>query len=510
MRGLLIGTLVAALAVAGIALGVRVAGPSTHTTALGDVRLRVEPSLRGEVDAYVPIADWGVRANAFRGPFRIEVEPRSIDRSAMLSAAAGEHDLLDRATDDADAAAASVLWRTAGSGVGGAVLAGALASLALRALRSETRRAALMLLLAVTGTALVIVSASVLVARVTFDPQAFEQPRFYARGTELRQLLDSAAAAEETAAKYRSTVEGSLQGFSSLLARGGVGAASFPSATPGRRALLASDLHANRLVVGPLKAFAGEDRPVFLAGDFGHEGNEGEARLIAPALGRLGTRVIAVSGNHDSSLLMRALARAGIIVLTSTGILRPDGGVSDEPVIEVDGMNVAGFSDPLEWRGDDVADPRRVFGFAQMSEGDRAERDARAALVRWFDGLPRRPHIVLVHQNGLAQHLARTLHARGAQPPLVVLTGHDHRQHVDRHGEIVVVDAGSVGAGGLLGVARERVAVAELHFKAQSASLQAVDLIEVAPLSGAAQAERVIVDGRRCDDDATECVLSTQ
>jgi len=57
---------------------------------------------------------------------------------------------------------------------------------------------------------------------------------------------------------------------------------------------------------------------------------------------------------------------------------------------------------------------------------------------------------VMIHQNGLAQHLAQTLYARGDKAPLLILTGHDHQQHVDLYGPnpgIVVADA-FVGGGG--------------------------------------------------------------
>jgi predicted phosphodiesterase len=294
-----------------------------------------------------------------------------------------------------------------------------------------------------------------------------------------------------------------------MLAEGRIGTETFAGGNPGRRALLGSDLHGNRLVVDPLRSLARDGRPIFLVGDFAHEGNEGEARVIAPALAKLGPRVVAVSGNHDSSQLMRALARAGMTVLTGRGRLRGDGTIAPGgPVIDVDGMRVAGVSDPLEWTGKDPADPKRKLGFAQMEDGDEARRAAEQRLIAWFDALPERPEIVLVHQNGLAQELARTLNGRGDRTPLVILTGHDHKQHVERHGEIVVADAGSVGAGGLLGIADERVGVGELHFSPGSAELQTVDLIEVDPLRGGAQAERVVVEGARCEDEDEECTLS--
>jgi hypothetical protein len=103
--------------------------------------------------------------------------------------------------------------------------------------------------------------------------------------------------------------------------------------------------------------------------------------------------------------------------------------------------------------------------------------------------------------------MAATLHARGAQQRLLILVGHDHKQWVERHGDIVIADAGTVGAGGVLGVGSQEVGLGELHFGADHA-LRSVDLIKAQPLSGAAQAERVIVDGQRCDDEAKSCRLS--
>jgi predicted phosphodiesterase len=500
------GTL--ALAIAGLALGLRLAGAAEHSTALGDVRLHVAPALRGEVDAYIPIADWGLRSHAFRGPFTVHAELRSVNRSGVLLAAAGERAILDEATADAQAAVGATLRRAVMFAVGGAALVGATTALVLLA-RGRRRGVALRVLALVTLLGAAIAGTSLVVARSTFDAAAFAEPRFYARGRELLQLLDAASRAERTAERYRAKVQGSLQAFSNLLAGGRVGMEWFPAVRGGRRFLVMSDLHMNRLVVEPVRALAA-GQPVFFVGDFGHEGNEGEARLIAPALRRLGPQVVAVSGNHDSSRLMRDLVRAGVTVLTAHGRLRRDGSSAGPAIINAAGLRVAGFPDPLEWPGDDPADPRRVFGFEQMPEPERARRQAEASLVRWFDGLPDRPDIVLVHQNGLAQQLAATLNARGGQRTLIILTGHDHRQHVTRHGDVVVVDAGSVGAGGVLGVTDERVALGDLRFDPLEPTLQSVDLIEVDPFSGAGQAERVIVAGRRCADERSECRLSSR
>ena len=47
-----------AIAVLGALTGLRLAGPIDQDTALGEIRLRIQASWTGEVDAYVPLADW--------------------------------------------------------------------------------------------------------------------------------------------------------------------------------------------------------------------------------------------------------------------------------------------------------------------------------------------------------------------------------------------------------------------------------------------------------------------
>jgi hypothetical protein len=169
--------------------------------------------------------------------------------------------------------------------------------------------------------------------------------------------------------------------------------------------------------------------------------------------------------------------------------------------VEVDGSLVAGFDDPQEWRGADPTDPRRIFSFSELPDPRGAVERASRQLLRWFDALPQEPDVVLVHQNGLAQVLARTLHARGYDRALTILTGHDHRQHVTSYGPITVVDAGSVGAGGVYGVGKDFVGLGELHLA--SGNLEAADLIAVEPVSGAAEASRVVIGV--CTDPSGVC-----
>jgi hypothetical protein len=63
---------------------------------------------------------------------------------------------------------------------------------------------------------------------------------------------------------------------------------------------------------------------------------------------------------------------------------------------------------------------------------------------------------------------------------------------VTSYGQVTVVDAGTVGASGLYGVGRDSVGLGDLHFTGDGL-LQAADVIAVEPVSGEAQARRVVV-----------------
>jgi hypothetical protein len=498
VRRTLLGLTCVLVSLAGAWLGVRLASPGEYETSLGRATVLATPSFHGEIDAYIPLADWGIRARAFSAPLRIHIEPRTVDREVVLRAASGDRSLLSRTQHDLRDAVRSAALRAVRFALGGAALLAAVVSLALFA-GGERRRsvlgglpgAVLVLTVAICGLTLARANA-------TFNEDALERPTFYARGAELVQLLDAAEHARRAGDDYKSKVQGAVQGFASLL--------SDPTAgrvLGDRKALLVSDLHNNSFALDSLGDYA-RAKPVFFPGDFGNTGNATEIQALVPPIARLGSQVIAVSGNHDSSAMMRALARRGVSVLTRHGVLRADGRYGPESV-DVDGLAVAGFDDPLEWHGSRPDDPRRIFSFGELRDGGAAATRAQQALVAWFDGLRRRPDVVLVHQNGLAQHLAATLAERGDDRPLTILTGHDHIQHVDRHGADVVVDAGTVGAAGIYGVGNTFVGLADLHFSNRDDALDAADMIEVEPVSGAAQARRVV--NAPCQTAGGECQL---
>ena len=69
------------------------------------------------------------------------------------------------------------------------------------------------------------------------------------------------------------------------------------------------DVFGYGLVLPALQGFTA-GKPVFLVGDLTQRGTPYEAGIVS-GVARLGTPVVAVSGNHDSRSLMRAVARQG-------------------------------------------------------------------------------------------------------------------------------------------------------------------------------------------------------
>jgi predicted phosphodiesterase len=467
----------------GMLAGWRLAGPTETETELGRVSFNVAADLGGGVDAFVPIADWGLRANSFDGPFRLEVEVRAVDRPGAIEVAGGDRAALQGLVTELESAARDSVIRGFVWALAAVLLLAGLVWLAAR--RSPWLRPVAPI---AAGLGVLATGASIALAAATFDSDEFSSPSFYGRGEELAQLLDFFER-QQGNDRYSSTFDQALGNFSAYLSntpRFGEG--------QGTKVLVGSDLHNNAAVLPALAEF-GDGDPVILAGDFAVYGDESEARLIAPGIAALSRDVIAVSGNHDSHGLMRALARDGVTVLEQEGVLTGDGGHRGGPVAEVAGLELAGFADPLEWEGPDPTTADRVFSFPELENGDELQAEAEAELVDWFESLPRAPEIVLVHQNVLAQHLAGHLRETGYSERLTIVTGHNHYQQISRYGEeITVVNAGTLGAGGVLRLGQEFVGLGQLNLQGEQRILRSVDLIRIEPLSGQAEAERVILD----------------
>jgi hypothetical protein len=476
------------LSLAGSVLALRAAEPASRQVTLGTVDVRVAPARGGRLDVYVPVVDWGVRAHPYRAPFAVELEFRSLDREAALAAlrSGGTADanltLLQQELGDA---VADGLRRAAVLALLGA-LGGGLLGGALLAAWSRRRWLVLGPLTGLTVSLVLVALSAASVSR--FDYEALREPTFYARGEELPRLLAFSERLLADGEGYENSYDEAVAGLTQLIAVAGEPGRGVSFA---RTLVVASDLHSNTLVLPALSDFT-RGKTVLFAGDLTQRGTRFE-RPIVREVARLGSPVVAVSGNHDSRPLMRAAAGEGIVVLTRSGRLRPNGSTDGDPVASLDGLLVAGWDDPLE--SPDGAPARRQL---ELAEGGFAA--ARAELLAWFDALPERPDVVLVHRHGLAHALLEHLAALGGDAVLVV-TGHDHLGHVDRAGVHALVDGGSIGADGAFGMGEEVSGLAQVHLDARGRAL-AVDLIEVEPATGEGRAHRTRLDGPPSEEPA--------
>jgi predicted phosphodiesterase len=465
-----------AVGLAGAAIALAAKGPSEGSTALGTARVDLEPAAGpGVVDAYVPIVDWGIRSRSFAAPVRLDLEVRALDRASVIGAlrsgADAEREVRQVADDVRAIVRREVRSALAWGLVGGAV--GGLFGGALLAVFGRRRWLALGTAAGLGASAIVAASAALVLGGL--DENAFREPVFYARGGELPELLAFSEQITETTERYTDSYEQALAGLDTLIA---IGQAPPQPQLTVHSALVASDLHSNSLVLPALADYAA-GKTVFAVGDFAQLGTEAEWWIVEP-VAQLGARVVAVSGNHDSEPLMRRLAGEGVTVLTRSGQLLPDGTRDGRPVVEIDGLLVAGYDDPLTGDGD--------LGSHLLELRGGPMREEEQAFVAWFDSLPERPDVVLVHQHALAHALLDSL--APDDPRVLILTGHDHVQHLDQRGNHVLVDGGTVGAGGPFAIGQQPAGFAQLDF-ADNGVLAAVDLVEIEPLSGAGSAHRV-------------------
>jgi len=231
---------------------------------------------------------------------------------------------------------------------------------------------------------------------------------------------------------------------------------------------------------------------VFFAGDVTDRGSPLEGALVRRVV-RTGKPFVFVPGNHDSDTLTRQLARDGAIVLTRAGRFDPDKPDAEgDPVVDVQGLKVAGYDDPFQRLSDN--------NFADRYEGtpDASERNLFATWLRELRG---RVDIVMVHNPALLTEALDELDADPPDQPLTILTGHTHHAELTRRPGATVIDAGTVGAGGTGNLTDgSDIGIARLAYASEpSFTPLAVDMVSIDPDSGSATARR-----ERLDEPATE------
>jgi predicted phosphodiesterase len=467
------------LAVVAAAITGGVVALSTYTQSrelsVGQIRLSVDPGHRGALDIYVPLVDWGVRfENAIRLPARLHVDLRTVDRATVERVADGaSFNVQDVRAEARDHIAAYLRAAIAVAMLTAAAL-GLLVAFAIRH-RTGPR-------LRYTTTAALTTAVALGVALVVLLPPrgAIDEPQYYAFGPDIPRALEAVENAQRSTQALDQELDAQLVGLARLVTR----PSERTPLTDRPKVTVASDLHNNVLAI-PILERATERGPLLFAGDLTDRGSPLESRLVRRVV-NLGHPFVFVSGNHDSDSLQRDLARRGAVVLTQHGRLNPDGSYGDE-IVDVDGLRVAGFSDPFERRaGENFRD--RFEDVPTPAQQD--------AFTAWL--LPKIGHvdIVMVHEPALIQHALAALRDEPPARPLVFITGHTHAASIERYPGITAINGGSVGAGGTgnlteqtnIGVARFIYTI-EPRFQPLAA-----DLVEIDPGTGSATARRERLD----------------
>ena len=314
---------------------------------VGTVRIFSDPGHRGALDLYVPLVDWGVRFGGVRAPVRLRVDVQRVDRDAAVSLAregAGSPRVLARVKRDARNAIASYLRILVALVFGCALGFGLIVALALRGAGLPLLPGAI----AAGATALALGVAIIVLLPPRGD---LGTPEYYAHGPDIPRALRAVESAEASANVLTEELDGQIVGLARLVA------APADRATLGGRPQItvASDLHNNLLAVPALQRVA-RGTPLFFVGDLTDRGTPLESQLTSGIL-RAGTRLVFVTGNHDSDSEAQELADDGAIVLTEHGrLLR--GGRYGPMVVRVAGLRVAGYGDPFR--------RRRARGYVQQ------------------------------------------------------------------------------------------------------------------------------------------------
>src|SRR5829696_2006181 len=442
---------------------------------VGTIRLSVSPGHKGALDVYVPLVDWGARFEAIRLPARLRVDLRTIDRNVVKRiAAGGALDVRDARSDARDAIATYLrnllLTFLLCGGSLGVLVAFAVRGGATPKLRYTTGTA--------VGTAILATTA----LAFTLPPRGpIDKPQYYAHGPDIPRALEAVETAQRSTKALDEELDAQLVGLARLV----VAPANRPALDNRPRLTVASDLHNNVLAL-PILERTADKGPVFFVGDLTDRGSPLEAALVRRVV-RTGKPFVFIPGNHDSDQLSRRLAGDGAVVLTRTGRENPKGETTGHPIVDVNGLKVAGYDDPYERRsGEGFADR-----YNRTPDASELERFA-----TWLRPIRDDVDIVMVHNPALLPNALDELDAEQRPRPLLFFVGHTHHSELTRRPGATIVNAGTVGAGGTGNLLENsKVGIARVTYETQpSFTPLAADLIEIDPGSGNATARRERLD----------------
>jgi predicted phosphodiesterase len=445
---------------------------------VGTVRVFTDPGHRGALDLYVPLVDWGVRFRGVRIPVRLRVDVQRVDRDAAVRVAQQGTDapeLLRRIERDATDAIASYLRILVVLVTASALAFGLIVALALRGAFGWSIR--------VGAVAAAVSAVAYGVALVVLLPPRGElgSPEYYAHGPDIPRALRAVESANSTPGVLSEELDAQLVGLARLVVAPG----EREPLAGSHQITVASDLHNNLLALPALRRIA-RGSPLFFVGDLTDHGSPLESQLTRGVL-RAGTRLVFVTGNHDSDEGAQELADGGAIVLTERGrLLR--GARLGPLVVRVAGMRVAGYGDPFR--------RRRALGY--LSKGPPiATPEEQAQFASWVRGLEDKVDVVMVHSPGLAAQAIAMLRRAPPTHPIVFLVGHTHRADIQIAPGLTEINGGTIGAGGTGNLdEKAKIGAARMIYTSSSFGFQplAADLVEIDPGNGSATARRYRLD----------------
>ena len=443
-----------------------------HRLAVGTVSYSVTPIRSGALDLYVPLLDWGVRFEGVRFPARLEVEVRTANRRAVATIARGGLSAAGSVRAQARDGIASYLRKLALLTAAGALSLGLLVVAALRPRRARARLQ--------IATAFVVAAAWAAAVAFLLAPRgSLSDPVYFAHGSDIPIALRAIEAASRGPERLSDSIDSQLLGLARLVTAPGnrVPLTGLP------RVAVASDLHNNVVVIASLRR-AAAGRPLVVAGDLSDRGTPLETSALR-SIASAGDPLVFVAGNHDSDSSSLTLAQAGAIVLTRSGRLLADGR-HGPLVVRVGGLRMAGYESPNI----------RLVAQGYRDRGADVSAEDQAAFRAWLAPLIGRVDVVVVHEPTLAAPAVGALREAGGSGPLVLLSGHTHHQAVRSEGDIVEINGGTAGAGGTGNLDEgQPIGLAIATYQTGPFKPLAVDLVQVAPGTGAGSARRLRLDG---------------
>lgn len=157
-------------------VGMRAAGPQTHGYNLGSVSLYVAPSWSGKAKVYIPLAGWEIEAPVFSAPYAFHAQPRHVSPTAIKRASHGVTKTLKKTKHDLKIAAILTAVRAFLYALLGALVAGGIIALLLRAFGYRWKEG-LLAGAACLGFAVVLVGTSGLWLWQSLDVKAFKHAK---------------------------------------------------------------------------------------------------------------------------------------------------------------------------------------------------------------------------------------------------------------------------------------------------------------------------------------------